>query len=51
MFALVYYDMGTYFYMSEQQQKKYHIFLLVRPIYIKFSLFYYKCFSLSIEFI
>ena len=31
------------------RNSKFHIFLIFPPIYIKFSLFYSKCFTLSIE--
>ena len=36
-------------FIENYENKKFHIFLIFYPIYIKFSLFYSKCFTLSIE--
>ena len=38
-------------FVEKYKNKKFHIFLIFYPIYIKFSLFYSKCFNLSIELI
>ena len=36
-------------FVENYENSKFHIFLIFYPIYIKFSLFYSKCFTLSID--